>query len=291
MFKFCVFSCWLYNQAIEKISLILFFQGGEKERNMLSGLYNYLSDIRPTEWFEYAVVLVLVMFVVTRIIRPTWMQLVALGFGLMLIFYRTDRRRSTTDRAYKELKLRLKELYPKPENFHMDADILNFFYNTRDFRKFHSEGYDEALVAVDNMLKIISEMEGGVYHCAENLDIVRDQLNKAMNHYQTIIFKLPSDMVFQRRHKRALNALHVMLRRHVDNMVKLCHVQYASGPREVDRAKINSKAAQFYNAVGYDETGGLTEKTIDIDWHPVYNSGPRPNDLDKAESGRWDFYY
>jgi len=259
---------------------------------MLSGLYNYLADVTPTEWFEYAVVVVFVMFVMTRIIQPTWLQLVALAIGLLFVFYRADRRRSTTDMAYSELKLRLKELYPKPENFHMDADILNFYYNMKDFRKIHSEGYDESLVACDNMLKIISEMEGGVYNCKENLDIVKDQMNKALNHFQTIIFKLPSDINYQRRHKRALNALQVMLRRHVDNMVMLCNKQYATGPREVDRAKAaENKGTEFYNARGYDQAGGLQDKRIDIDWHPVYNKGPRPNDLDNAESSRFDFYY
>ena len=256
------------------------------------GLYNYLSDITPTEWVEYGVLIVFVMFLVTRIVQPTWLQLVALGIALIFVFYRTDRKRSTTDRAYTELKLRLQELYPKPENFHMDADILNFYYNMKDFRKFHSEGYDESLVAVDNMLKLISELEGGVYHCKENLDIVKDEMNKAMNHFQTIIFKLPSDIIYQRRHKRALDALHVMLRRPIDNMVKLCNKQYASGPKESELVAINSKGAEFYNARGYeDQAGGLDHKVLDIDWHPVTNSGPRPNDLDNLESGRFDFYY
>jgi hypothetical protein len=262
---------------------------------MVKGFYDYLADIRPVEWFEYAVVMVLVMFLVTRIFRPTWMQLVAFAIGIIFIYYRTDRRRSTTNRAYTELKMRLKELYPKPENFHMDVDIMNLYYNTKDFRKFHSEGYDNSLIATDNMLKIVSEMEGGVYHCAENLQIVRDEMNKALNHYQTIVFKLPSQgtagLHFQRRHKRALNALHVLLRRHVDNMVKLCNKQYPSGPKEIDIAKLNSKASEFYGATGYTPVGGLEERTIDIDWHPIYNSGPRPNDLEKAESSRWDFFY
>ena len=106
----------------------------------MKGIYNYLSEITATEWFEYGVVMVLVVFMITRIIKPTWMQLVAIAIGLIFIFYRTDKKRSTTDRAYTEIELRLKELYPKPENFHMDVDIINFYYNMKDFRKFHSEG-------------------------------------------------------------------------------------------------------------------------------------------------------
>ena len=177
-------------------------------------LYSYLSDIKTTEWVEYGALVVFVMFLVTWVIKPTWLQLVALAIGVLLVFYRTDKRRTTTDRAYTELEYRLKELYPKPENFHIDVEVLNFYFNMKDFRKYHSEGYDESLVATDNMLKIVTEMEGGVYNCAENLQIVRDQMNKAMNHFQTIVFRLPTDIMIQRRHKRALNALHVILRRH-----------------------------------------------------------------------------
>jgi hypothetical protein len=258
---------------------------------LLQGVYNYLAKVTANEWFEYAVVVVFTMFVITRIVRPTWMQLVALTVGLLFVLYRADKRRSTTDTAYSELKLRLQELYPKPENFHMDADLLNFYYNIKDFRQYHSEGYDASLVACDNMLKLISELEGGVYHCKENLDIIKDESNKALNHFQTIIFRLPSDINYQRRHKRALNALHIMLRRHIDNMVKLCNKQYGTGPKEIERAKTTSKGTEFYNAVGYTQSGGLAEKRIDIDWHPIYNNGPRPNDLDNAESSAFDFYY
>lgn len=258
---------------------------------MSKGFYDYLADIKPGEWLEYGVVVVVTMFIITRVVRPSWMQLVALAFGVVLVFYRTDRRRSTTHRAFTELEYRLKELYPKPENFHIDVDIINLYYNSRDFRKYHSEGYDESLVATDNMLKLVTEMEGGVYHCAENLQIVRDQLNKAMNHYQSIIFGLPSDLIFQRRHKRALNALHVLLRRHVDRMAAICKAQTGSGPREVDRVKLDSKGSEFYSGPGYKDKGSLEEREIDIDWHPVYNSGPRPNDLTNLESSAFDFYY
>lgn len=260
----------------------------------MSGFYNFIADIRPAEWLEYGVVIVVVMFLVTRVIRPTWLQLAALTIGAILIFYRADRRKTTNFRAFTELEMRLQELQPKPENFHVDVDILNLYYNTREFRKYHRDGYDQSLVATDNLLKLVTEMEGGVYHCAENLQIVRDQMNKAMNHYQTIIFGLPSDLVFQKKHKRALNALHVLLRRHVDEMTSICIAQTGSGPREIDRHKASpngNRGTDFYSGQGFKDTGSLDERVIDINWHPVENSGPRPNDLKNAESSAFDFYY
>jgi hypothetical protein len=285
----------LYDWFVEQIlSPVFFFCSlylSDWKKMPRTGFYATLEAIRPREWFQYAVVVVAVFFIVTRIVRPTAMQLVAAVLAAIIVFYRVDRRNTTTERAYTELEYRLKELYPKPENFHMDADILNFYYNMKDFRKYHSEGYDESLVAVDNMLKIISEMEAGVYHCKDNLDIVKDQMNKALNHFQAIIFKLPSDVEVQRRHKRALNALHIVLRRHVDDMVKLCQDQMGGSPKEIDRHRMKNRATEFYPSAGYTPSGALEERGINIDWHPIYNSGPRPNDLNNLESSDFDFYY
>ena len=55
-----------------------------------------------------------------------------------------------------------------------------------------------------------------------------------------------------KKYKRVLNALQVILRRHVDNMVDLCRNQYNARP-------------------------------IDINTKFVVNSGPRPDDTKKYE--------
>jgi hypothetical protein len=222
--------------------------------------YDFLGDIKKNEWLEYLAVIVFVMFIVTRIIQPTALQLIALVFALIIVYYRIDKRKTIVTDAYGELEYRLKVLHPKPENFHMDASLINLFYNTRNFRKLHSEGYDEALVAVDNLLKLESEIQAGVYHCKENLDVMKELMNKAMNHYHSIIFKLPTQVYMMRKHKRALNALHVLLRRHIDDMSKHCEDYYK-------------------------------QRGVDIDYHPIYNSGPRPDDTQKQESSDFDFYY
>lgn len=222
--------------------------------------YDFLGNIKKNEWLEYAVLIVFVMFVVTRIVKPTALQVLALIIALIVVYYRIDKRKTIVSDAYDELEYRLKELYPKPENFHMDADLINIFYNTREFRKYHSEGYDESLVAIDNMLKLESEIEAGVFHCKENLDVMKELLNKALNHYHAIIFKLPVQVFLMRKHKRALNALHVILRRHIDDMSRFCKNYYI-------------------------------KRGIDIDYHEIQNSGPRPDDTQRQEKSDFDFYY
>ena len=227
---------------------------------MFGNWYSFLNKIKPNEWLEYGVVLVFVMFLITRIVQPSALQIIGLIIAIIVIYYRIDKRTTIIQDSYDELEFRLKTLFPKPQNFHMDADIINVFYNIRDMRKFHSESYDTSLVAVDNMLKIVSEMQGGVYHCKENLDIVRNQMGKALNGLQTMIYKLPANLVYQRKLKRALNGLQVILRRHVDDMVELCKKQYK-------------------------------ERGMDIDYHPIYNKGPRADDTKRQEFSQYDFYY
>lgn len=224
------------------------------------GWYEFLGSIKTGEWLEYLVVIVFVMFIVTRIVKPTALQVIALIIALIIVYYRIDKRQTVVSDSYGELEYRLKQLHPKPENFHMDASLINLFYNTRNFRKVHSEGYDQSLVAIDNMLKLESEIEAGAFHCKENLDVMKDLMNKALNHYQSIIFKLPEQMYLMEKHKRALNALHILLRRHIDDMSRHCNKYY-------------------------------TERGIDIDYHPIYNSGPRPDDTKRQERSDFDFFY
>ena len=225
-------------------------------------VYDNLQKIQPNQYVEYGIILVFVMFLVTRIIQPSALQIVALIIGLMVVYYRHDKETSIVNDAYSELDYRVKTLYPKPENFHMDADLINLYYNIREFRKYHSEGYDESLVAVDNMLKLISEIEADVvFHCKENLDVIRDLYNKALNHMHTVIYQIPpTSLTYHRKHKRAMNALQIILRRHIDDVVQRCKKQYS-------------------------------DKGIDIDYHPIYNEGPRPDDTQKAEHSDFDFYY
>lgn len=214
------------------------------------------------QYVEYGIIAVFVMFLVTRIIQPTALQLVALIIAGIVVYYRHDRDTTAVMTTYNELDYRLKTLYPKPANFHMDADLINLFYNVREFRKYHSEGYDESLVAIDNMLKLISEVEADVvFHCKETLDVIRDLYNKALNHFHTIIFNIPpTSLEYHRKHKRALNALQIILRRHIDDIVQRCKKQYK-------------------------------DKGINIDYHEIENTGPRPDDTQKAEHSDFDFFY
>lgn len=215
-------------------------------------LYDFLSNINLKDWTEYGFIFIGIMFVMTKIFQPTLVHIAGVVAAIILIYFRIDMKRSTLEDINSELDFRLKSLYPEPQNFHMDADIINIFHNIKEMRNYNSEAYDNALIAVDNMLKIISEIEVGVYHCAENHDLVVDQMYKALNHLASMIIKTPIPKATTIKYMKMMNALHIILRRHVDDVVDICRKQYASRP-------------------------------VDINTKFLYNEGPRPNDTSNAD--------
>jgi hypothetical protein len=148
-------------------------------------------------------------------------------------------------------------LSPTPQNFHMDPDLINLFYNIREFKAYNTEAYMLSLKSADLMLKTKAELEVGLYHCAENLDLMQEKAKDSLNHLQTIIFKSPIPKAVTLKLQRALNTLQILLRRHIDDAVRICQKQYK-------------------------------ERGIDINTHFVYNKGPRPDDA--AHDERFDFY-
>jgi hypothetical protein len=215
-------------------------------------LYDFLTNIEINDWFEYGFIFISVMFVVTRVFKPTFIHVIGIIAAVLLIYYRIDERRSTLSNINDELDFRLKTLYPEPQNLHMDADLVNIFHNIKEMRDYNSEAYDNALIAVDNMLKIESEIEAGVYHCAENLDLVIDQMYKALNQMASMIIKTPIPKALTLKYMKTMKALHIILRRHVDDCYNLCKKEYARRP-------------------------------IDINTKFIYNDGPRPNDTDNLD--------
>lgn len=224
-----------------------------------NSIYEFAKTVEELDWFEYGFITIAVIFFVTQIMKPSWYFFLGLLFASGIIYFRIDQKRQTISSLNKELVYRLRSLTPKPENFHMDPDLINLFYNIKEFRAYNTEAYDQCLIAVDNMLKVVAELEVGVYHCKDNLDIVRDQANKALNHLHTVIYKSPIPKAVTLKVQKSLKALQILLRRHIDNCVLICQKQYK-------------------------------DKEIDIDTHFIYNKGPRPDDTQKAEYSNFDMY-
>lgn len=219
---------------------------------MSMSLYEFTKKIAPYDWIEYAFIAMCVMFFVTQILQPSWYFFIGALLVIFFVYFRMDYKRSTISNRNMEWKFKMNALNPRPQNFHMDPDLIDLFYNIREMRTYNSEAYMMSLKSADLLLKTKAELEVGVYHCKENIDLMREKANESLNHLQTMIFKSPIPKAVTIKLQKAMKTLQILLRRHIDDAVRICQKQYKA-------------------------------KGIDINTHFVYNDGPRENDKEFSD--------
>ena len=218
-----------------------------------TGIYNYFKDIPKQALFLYMGILVLVVFLVSKI-QPTFVHVIAILTALAILYFMNDRRSSLLDDYNKELELRMNTLLPKPEYFYIDPDIINIFYNIKEFRKYNQPVYDESIRATDNFLHIYRDIvELGVSTgCADNIEVAEGQYKLAINNLQSIVMTTPFTDVTMKKHQDSVDKLQITLRRHIDEMDKVCKKQMKSR-----RLTIYDKFYQNYQPKG-DDTSDVT---------------------------------
>ena len=77
------------------------------------------------------------MFFVVRIVQPKFVHVIGLIVSILIIYYYNDKNIHTISNMNEELEYQLNTLRPKPEYFHHDANIIKFFYDIREFRKYN----------------------------------------------------------------------------------------------------------------------------------------------------------
>ena len=116
------------------------------------------------------------------------------------------------------------------EYFHMDADFITFFYSVRDLRKANPTVFDSCTFACDQILEIrkdivdLKAMDG----CGQHFDSAKDRLFVALNHFQTLIFGIQTEMLD--KYRSATDRLHVLLQRQIDIIHAACAKEWKSGP-------------------------------------------------------------
>lgn len=233
-------------------------------------MYSYIASIEPKFLWNYAIIAAFVMFFVTRIVRPTFAQVIALIIALVVVYFLKDKNDVEVSSRNRELAYKLTALRPRPRHFHMDSDLVEFFWNIREFRNYNRDDFDQALIIADHILKLQSDAEKGLIYCEHTLDVAKDFMWKGLNHMQAIIFKTPLDdtRTTYKKHDKALKTYHLLLRRHIDDIYQICQ-------------KTNGASSE----------GRKNGYTINTLTQIRQNKGPRPNDTQNAEySSMYNFY-
>lgn len=222
-------------------------------------LYDYIAAIGKQEMFYYLLILIAAMVLSTRVIPLNFTLVMGIFIGLITIYYFQDKLISTANNFNRDFQVKLANIIPQPKYFHTDADIIALIDNVSDFKEYNPESWKALILSIDNVLKLHKDMENGVRECKENLDVARGFMNDAMNHMHSYIFSLPSSVVMNEKLIKNVDRLHLLLRRHIDAMARICQAQYKKeginsrqhpfsnyGPRPIDALNFNSQFDLYY---------------------------------------------
>ena len=197
-------------------------------------IYKYITEIPKRSLFNYLLIFVLVVGYVVRIVKPTFILVVAIITGMFVTWWYNDKRSTKLSGVNEELAYRLKIIRPPTQFFYTDPDIINLFYNIKEFKDYNQDAYSRTVDSVDNVLAIHEDMRRKPFKCADSLEVAKKQVLLALNSIQSIIITTPNDdqiydkyrpEILYEKHQKATKTLHLLLRRHIDDMHKMCKKQ------------------------------------------------------------------
>jgi hypothetical protein len=208
----------------------------------------------------YIIILILSILFFNTAFVPTISFLVAIVIGLTVIYYDFQISKTTVDDLntqlhYKLASLLKEENLKQPEYLHLEPDIINFFYDIRDFRVYNRDAYVKSIRSVDNLLRIKKELENSYIYTKlpklnpwqnfgytnkarimSNITNHRSMFESAetlstnaVNHIHSFIISLPPEEIYRTKHKRALHKFHILSKRIVDDILITCK-KYTSDP-------------------------------------------------------------
>ena len=186
--------------------------------------YKYVSSMSAESLFQYFVVIVICITVIVHI-SPSMVAVLGGIVGIIFVYFLNDRKVAQVQSFNEDLQWRLQSLYPRPQNFELDPDLINLFYNIRDMRSYNSLAYDKALKNVDSLLRVLKDVQIGVQHCEQNYELAHDKYKNAMNHMHSVIYNIPLSDVTLNKYNAALKQLQLILKRHLDTIYKICKAQ------------------------------------------------------------------
>lgn len=210
--------------------------------------------------FRALVILVICLFIMTRVIVPNITHVVGVSTAAAIVYYLYQRDNVTVGDLNKELEVKLGTLKPKPHYFHLDADFINLFYDIRDYRKKNVQEHDQALAAADNFLQLVFDVELGVADCAENLDVAKGLMFKSLNHLHSMVYSIPIDREVWRKYQTALDRLHLLFKRKLDYIHSVCD-------KQIKENGLDSLTQIRYN----DDNAPRPNDTHEKDYNPHYN--------------------
>lgn len=99
--------------------------------------------------------------------------------------------------------------------------IVEFFYNIREYSQYNISSYVNSLIHCNNVIAYDYQCKLGLSNEYENYTVAVDEVKKALNELNSVIYNLPSAIVTYNKFGDSVKMLHGLLNQHIKNMATI----------------------------------------------------------------------
>ena len=132
----------------------------------------------------------------------------------------------------------------KKSYFYLNPLLIDFFYDSRQFVVYNVSSFVNTLIHCNNILGLCYQMKNNIDKSWNNYNIVKIEMEKALNEYSSIIYNVPLGSLSQDNLKDYTDELQKILQNEVHQLDILF-----KNENKVKELNIYSRPDDFYNVV------------------------------------------
>ncbi|KAJ3348380.1 hypothetical protein GGF32_006244 [Allomyces javanicus] len=171
--------------------------------------------------FEYALVALISVFMFTRVFAIGQGHILAFVTTVLVVYLIQQHETTESFSFNSSMEAKLTAL-GSPSHFHVDSDLINLFHDLQPWRALNPYNYDQAIAAVNNVLRIEVESAGMTTHCIDNYQVAQDMVKLAMNLVHGFVYAMDHHLVIEKL-ERVLIRLQDLLAGHLHQILTTCN--------------------------------------------------------------------
>jgi len=209
------------------------------------------EEMEYSEIILYSFIMVSIIWFFTKV-KVNFSQVSAIIAGTLIVYHFSRRKHNELSKDRIDLEYKLGHIRPLPMYFYKDPEIIELIYSILHFKNYNEPSFITMINSIDNFLKIKDDIEKGVLHVKENMDVAKDFLRKSLESLHSFVYSIPVVKLYNDILQVSLKRLHLLLRRHLDEMYNIGLKQYNSNKINVDTQFLynegpNSNDSRFKN--------------------------------------------
>ncbi len=153
--------------------------------------------------------------------------------------------------------------YFKKSYLYLNPNIIDLYYNIRDYSQYNIDAYVNSLLHTNNVLKLSYESKKLKNNEYNNYTIAIDEMNKSLNEFSTFIYNAP---LTGETYKKIFNSI-LTLRSLLTSELEDMNIIYKNN-NKIEELTINSYPDDFYDINFLISPNDLK----DINYMPNYNT-------------------